>query len=237
MTAELPHRNVAIREQIYLYLKGEILSGHFPSGMRIIESELTEKLKVSRTPLREALVQLVSEGHLEQLSPKGLVVSNITPQKVADVYQIRTCLESEAIKLTTPCIYNNSELTKEMQELAAPFREFQKLFDSTEASNETQETLISDVLKDYEEANIKFHMFFNNNCPNRYYTKYLNDLYEMVQRFKHVSFLSYSSDIWSVSNKEHLCIVEAILRNDGDAASDLIRQHINRRINTADFIL
>ncbi len=83
-----------IRETIYLAIKQAILDGKLAVGERIVEKTFAEAFRVSRTPVREALRRLETEGHVEYIPRTGVVVSGITKSDVVEVYKIRKSLEA-----------------------------------------------------------------------------------------------------------------------------------------------
>ena len=86
--------NKTIRETIYLAIKQAILDGKLSVGERIVEKTFAEAFRVSRTPVREALRRLETEGHVEYIPRTGVVVSGITKADVIEVYKIRKALEA-----------------------------------------------------------------------------------------------------------------------------------------------
>ncbi|MGL5963107.1 MAG: GntR family transcriptional regulator [Fusobacteriaceae bacterium] len=83
----------SIREQVYDYLKQEIVNGKIKEGSRIVEEDFAEKLNVSRTPLREALRMLEFEGLVEAREKGGVTVPRTTKKDVEEVVKIRIALE------------------------------------------------------------------------------------------------------------------------------------------------
>lgn len=84
----------SIREQVYEYLKAEIVSGDIKEETRIVEEEYAEKLNVSRTPLREALRMLELEGLVEAREKGGVTIPKTTKEDVEEVVKIRLALET-----------------------------------------------------------------------------------------------------------------------------------------------
>ncbi|WP_297488448.1 GntR family transcriptional regulator [uncultured Cetobacterium sp.] len=84
----------SIREQVYEYLKSEIVSGKIKEETRIVEEEYAEKLNVSRTPLREALRMLELEGLVEAREKGGVTIPKTTKKDVEEVVKIRVALET-----------------------------------------------------------------------------------------------------------------------------------------------
>ncbi|MBD2844944.1 GntR family transcriptional regulator [Paenibacillus sp. IB182496] len=88
-----------IRDKVYQYIKQAIVQGIYKSGDRIIERELADQLNVSRTPIREALFRLESQGFVKTLPRRGVVVSKLSPEEVIEIFTILSALESLATKL------------------------------------------------------------------------------------------------------------------------------------------
>jgi len=92
-----PIRQPRLRDQIYASLRALIRNGHFPAD-GAVEQELAAKLKVSRTPLREALFQLCREGMLEDTG-RGYRVPALSPQDINDIVELRLMIEPSAAAL------------------------------------------------------------------------------------------------------------------------------------------
>lgn len=88
-----------IRDKVYQYIKQAIVQGVYKSGERIIERELADQLHVSRTPIREALFRLESQGFVKTMPRKGVVVSKLSPEEVIEIFTILSALESLTMKL------------------------------------------------------------------------------------------------------------------------------------------
>ena len=71
-----------LSEQIYEYLRGEILTGRFAPGDRLDLGELVERLKVSKMPVKEAIGRLASEGLLDVQAQRGTYVSRVDPREI-----------------------------------------------------------------------------------------------------------------------------------------------------------
>jgi DNA-binding GntR family transcriptional regulator len=105
---------LSIRERAYLYLKNLILEGEYKAGDRLVERELAEKLKISRTPIREALFRLESQGFVNTVPRKGVIVSHTSTDDIIEVFTILSSLEVLAAKLAAQKL---NEQTKEELDL------------------------------------------------------------------------------------------------------------------------
>lgn len=84
----------------YLELKGRMIHGEIPPGARISERSLSQVLGVSRTPLREALLQLESENLVERTDSGGWQVPRLSERHVRDIFAVRGQLEVVAVRLS-----------------------------------------------------------------------------------------------------------------------------------------
>ena len=105
-----------IREIIYTQLRGAIIAGTIKDRERLIESELALRLKVSRTPVREAIRMLESEGLVESLPRRGVIVKGMNIEAIVEIYKIRQALEVMAFKSAAEQI-TNAELAQARRHL------------------------------------------------------------------------------------------------------------------------
>lgn len=97
-----------VRERAYEYLKASILSGRFPPGERLTEERLARELGISRTPVREALYKLESEGLITPLETRGFITTQDTKEEVAELFELRGVLEGYALRLIAQRIDEHS---------------------------------------------------------------------------------------------------------------------------------
>ena len=90
-------------------IKDAILKGVLRPGNKLVETELTRSLGVSRTPLREAFRELAAEGYITVIPHKGSYVSTISEEEVLDLYSITSVLEGLATRLATPTFQKGPE--------------------------------------------------------------------------------------------------------------------------------
>lgn len=92
-------RSSMLTDTAHLKLREMIFSGQLHPNERLVESDLAERLNVSRTPVREALHKLVSEGLVAEAPRKGYVVAEFSPEFIIDNYTVREVLEGLAARL------------------------------------------------------------------------------------------------------------------------------------------
>lgn len=94
----------SLTDQVYERLVDAVIAGTLPAGERIRQNELAERLGVSRQPVSHALQVLKRQGLLEETGRRGLVVSPIRPQRIRDIYQVRTALDALAARLAAEAV-------------------------------------------------------------------------------------------------------------------------------------
>ncbi len=97
-----------VREKVYNYLKSAILSGDFDPGERLTEEHIAKKLKVSRTPVREALHKLESEGLIKARRKRGFIASRDSKEEVEELLELRAVLEGYTLRLISERISEES---------------------------------------------------------------------------------------------------------------------------------
>jgi len=88
----------SLRERVFLQLEEDIINGKYSEGQKLTEGMLSNELKVSRTPVREAIRQLELEGLVETIPNKAIIVTGITRQDIEDIYEIRISIEGLAAR-------------------------------------------------------------------------------------------------------------------------------------------
>jgi len=108
-------KSTSVRKLAYNNLKSDVLAGRFNPGERLTEEYLAKSLGVSRTPVREALHKLESEGLIKPLERRGFSVARDSREEMEDLFDIRAALEGYAIRLICDCIAEKS--IAELQDL------------------------------------------------------------------------------------------------------------------------
>lgn len=204
----MPTANQGQKDAFYLVLEA-IDHGEFLPGDRLVESELAERFGVSRTPIREALQRLETQGVLAR-DGRSLVVASLDHNQLGELYVVRAELEGLAARLAA--------------QHAAP-EEIRVLWDMIRKDRD----LIGrpDLLS---RANKRFHRQIHMASHNRYLIQQL----EMVHRS--MALLATTSlavdGRGAKSLEEHEVVVRAIEARDGEAANLAIRQHISHAFET-----
>ncbi|MHC1726595.1 MAG: GntR family transcriptional regulator [Syntrophobacteraceae bacterium] len=196
----------SLSDLTYQALKEAILNMDYASEGRLDERDLAESLRVSRTPLRDAIRRLVSEGFLRVEPRKGVYVVRKTRQEIIEILYVRAALEGMAAKL---CVRNiTDEAVARMREIFAPFT----------ADN------VESRLGDFSEANVLFHEFVLklSNCQKL--QEMATNIFDHMRMVRIHSIRTGGRSVKAIA--EHLDIIEAIERRDGEAAAERMRRHI-----------
>jgi len=203
----------SISDQIYEVLKERILLGEIAPGERIIENNIAEDLKTSRTPVREAFQRLMQDGLAERVPQGGVRVSIMTPRLVREVFGIRALLEVYAVELACDSI--GIETIRRLRELA---RQARKLLSSPEEASRL-EALVS-----LWKINTSFHETIYRATGSDYLLKLLDQLNSLVRRFRFLSMRKTRIRAWD----QHELIIKYLEDKDRVALRDLMKAHIEQ---------
>ena len=200
----------SISDQIYEVLKERILLGKITLGERIIENNIAEDLKTSRTPVREAFQRLVQDGLVERVPQGGVRVTVITPRMIKEVFGIRAVLEVYAVNLACDNIEVGAII--KLRELAQQAR---KLLSSTEAN--APEGLIT-----LWKINTSFHETIYRAAGSEHLLKLVSQLNSLVRRFRFLSMRKTRIRAWD----QHELIIKYLEDKDKAALGELMKAHI-----------
>ncbi|MCL2121817.1 MAG: GntR family transcriptional regulator [Clostridiales bacterium] len=195
-------------EVVYVALREAIIKNQFKSGERLMETELADEMMVSRTPVREAVRKLQSEGYVIMLPRKGTYVTSLTIQDVNDVFEIRGALESMAAARAA-----ERASSEEIAEIRQFIESEAILWDSTDLARTIR-------------CDIQFHSMVYRASKNTKVENLINDLREQTQRLRS-STLSRPGQV-RFALEEHRKILSAIEARDAKSARDASIAHVER---------
>jgi len=138
-------QNKPLNEIVFEGLRDAIIKGIIPVGERINETVYSERMNISRTPIREALRRIQEEGLVEYIPHYGVVVKKITIADAEEIFQIRKALD---VLATT----NAMKLMSESE-----FDEMKMLLEKTDAANDRNE--VAEVVRLFSEFNAMIYRF------------------------------------------------------------------------------
>ncbi len=191
---------------VYEKLKTAIIDGTVAQGQWLVERELCEEYGISRTPVREVLFRLVSEGLVVQEPSKGFSVRNLTMDQVVEIFQAREALEVMAVALA--CRRMRPADLERLRELR-------------------KELARVDIDKDIA-VHVKLGRRMHNIIRDVAQNSLLKELYVKVDNLTHLTanLTVRSKRIEERSRASHLAIVDALLARDADLAQERIRNHL-----------
>lgn len=187
-------------------LRDLILSGEMPPGSDYLESELAERLGMSRTPVREAALALEAEGLLEVRPRKGVRILPVSLGDMREVYDVLTALESLSAARAAAAGYGPDDLAA-----------------LTNSIEEMDAALLREDRPAWAEADDAFHTELVRLGGNGRVIDIVSRMRNQVRRARTVTL--YVRPLPLQSNAEHRAVVEAILAGDATAAETAHRRH------------
>ncbi len=193
--------------RVYHQIKRLILCNQIMPGQKLHHQELSERLGVSRTPVREALTRLVQEGYVSFLPNRGFTCKEIGIQEAEELYELREALEAFAVERAIENL-TGSALAHLRSNVSSYGRDVQNRF--------TRERLVYDQ---------DVHLAIVRIAGNETLTNTLSHVFERIVLKRRTDGL-YDQARGVAAHQEHLKLLEAMERRDVTAAVALVRQHI-----------
>ena len=189
-------------------MKEMILNNQFRPGEHLEETALCEMLNVSRTPLREAINRLVNENLLIAVPQKGIFVPEMSIQNIADLFRARKLIEPMVVMLSAPNLDH---------EILMSFKE------------KTEKMIVDQNISALHLLDYDFHSYINNSCGNQYIFQSVSYITDQFQRVRTQNFFPVERSVNGA--KEHLVIINTILKGEYSALPDLMLNHITSTEN------
>lgn len=193
-------------EQLKETLEERVVTGIYLPGMRLDETELASEFAVSRTPVREALIQLSMHGLIELRPRRGAVVTEISPQRLYEMFEVMAELEAMCVRQAARR-FTESDMAAVQSAQAA-----------CEAACEQADA------DDYYHKNACFHMALYAACHNSFLQDQAAALFRRLGAYRRLQ-LRHPGRLHS-SLDEHAGIVAALLARNGELAAERMRQHV-----------
>ena len=196
----------SLHDELVGRIRDMIIEGQLAPGSRIHEGQLGQALGVSRTPLREALKFLASEGLIDLVPGRGAIVRQLTPQDVRNMLEVLIALETLAGRLACR---NATE---------AQIADVRKMHDRMMGFYASRKRL------EYYKLNHAIHTAIVNLSGN----DYLASTHEAIQsRLKRIRFIGNEApENWSGAVQEHVEMIEALEKRDEGALTDVLTRHL-----------
>jgi DNA-binding GntR family transcriptional regulator len=202
--AQLNGEGLPRGETAYRYIRSAIQGGQFKPGERLREYELAEQIGLSRTPIREALSRLETEGLISHDATRGVVVAELDYSMVTELYYMREVLEGTAARLVA------------------------------QHASDVEISILDDLCHQYEAAlgdeaaltasNRRFHDTLYRCSHNRYLLNMVTVLHDALSLLGGTTLSDPERAAETL--REHRTVVAAIRARDADAAEQALRTHI-----------
>lgn len=197
-----------VKDSVAAVLRDEIIRGKLAPGDRIVEGKWAARLGVAQTSIREAINSLMAEGFVQKGSGKTATVTSLSPEDVAQIYQLRAALEGLAARLV---VERKTDLT-----------------DLEQAIEDMRSAIACRNIQAFYDRDLRFHLLICEKTGNRYLEQDLRRL--IVPLFAFVVLRAHGKDgnpeTWARSIEQH----EQILRAIGSGDPFFAEQHVRSTI-------
>lgn len=188
----------SLKTVAYEVVRNRILNNEYKPLQIIDLNAISDELGISRTPVRDAITQLEQEELVTVIPRHGVMVTGISINRIYDISAARNLIEPYAARMAAA----NANIEV--------LNEFHKRFESES----------SDSMR----ADLEFHTYIASLTNNDYLIQIMNRI--LADNYRLVSLAASIPSRLSISNKEHLNIIDALVARDADAAEKAMRDHL-----------
>lgn len=199
----------ALHGQVTQRLRQMLVEGQIAPGAKLNERELCEELKVSRTPLREAIKTLAAEGLVELLPNRGAIAVQLDEADVLNTFEVMAGLEGQSGELAAQRV-----TPEELAEIEAVHFEMKAAYTRRDLSN-------------YYRLNAAIHGAINKAARNPVLTATYHQVNARLQALRFRSNLD--GEKWSRAMAEHDRMIEALRERDGATLRDVLVAHLGHK--------
>jgi DNA-binding GntR family transcriptional regulator len=211
--------HISARERAYVFIQQKIASRELPAGKAISEVALAAELGISRTPVHEAIRQLLGEGLMEEDSNGSTVVVRLSQRDFVELYELRSVLEAHAVSK----IAKRTLEDKDIERLQALTGEIKALHGELVKSR--KKVLNDAQMRRFEMADISFHTFLMSIAENAAALKIFNKVRYLIGAFA-ARHAGHSVEALGRIHSEHLAMIHALAAGNVEKAERVITQHI-----------
>jgi DNA-binding GntR family transcriptional regulator len=204
-----PRRRESLSVRAYNELKRRIFENELIIGEQYMEHELADLLKMSRTPVREALIQLSREGLVEVRPRHGMRIKPVSLEDMGEICQVLTALEATAAALAA----ENSTTSEDLDSLR-------------QAVTDMDAALEREDMEGWARADERFHRLLVELSGNKRLIEAVRTFIDQSHRFRMLTLRLRPKPV--ESNRDHQAVLEAIENGDAAAARKLHREHRER---------
>jgi len=194
-------------QRVALILREAIRRGALRPGTRLVQRDLAVALSVSRIPVRDALQALLAEG-LVTASAGGLLVTELTPEDVEELYSLRLLIEPALAPWITSNVTDHGR------------RVLRTLVEEMDAQFEAGDQI------GWSQSNFTFHTVLYNSARRPSFARVAHQLLSLVESYSRMSTMYLGG--WRLSQEEHRTMVDAIDRSDSETLKEALEIHLQR---------
>ncbi len=191
-----------LRTQVYEFLRNELKEENLKPGMFISINQMIVQLGISRTPLRDALLQLQTEGFVTFLPQRGIRINELSQQDIEDLYEMLGALDSRALLSTVEKI-GSAEIDK-MKAI----------------NHDMMANIAGEKFSRYWDLNTAFHNVYLNLSSN---VPLLNQVNIIRRRLFEFGKKDWSRKMRQMNYDEHLTLIDLIEKRQAIKAADFMR--------------
>lgn len=212
--ASTPIERRNLGSDVYRILRDRILRQELHAGEKLSDLRLSNELGVSRTPIREALLQLVQDGIVEAAPNRGFFVATISPKDVAEIFDIRTALETFALRTMA-----QEDHRAEYEHALAELEHAERLirFASTEQERE-------DAAEAFLKTDRGFHSWIVDQAGNSRLVTIVKSLWTQIAIYQ--QFGAELPGWMEIALEQHRAIIQHLLEGNVLAAEQALASHI-----------
>jgi len=203
---------VSVDDSAYGQIKQMILTSQFRPGRKLAHQHIADLLKVSRTPVTQALERLYQEGYVIHIPARGYFVAEIDSHEARDLYDVRAALESYALGLT---MARGGLGEKQLERLS----QLQEIYADRVAENAILERVSSDR---------DFHVYLASLSGNQYLVDLLNSVFERVIMKRRIDGYWSSEKRGAAAVEEHQQLLDAIRAGRSSDAKRILESHVRK---------
>lgn len=204
--ARSPEKKLSATERAYRAIRQQILDNELPAGFQITEQDMAERLEISRTPTREALLRLEKEGLIEIWPRHGMRVRHISVEDLREIYEIITVLEALAARLAA---------SRDLPERV--------IGGMRQCIAEMDAALAADDLRGWADADRRFHEALIEAGGNDRLANIVATLTGQAHRLRMITLPLRPKP--TTSNRDHADVVDAIAAGDSETAERIHLRH------------
>lgn len=207
-----------LKRKAYIIIQNKLLKGELRAGDVISEQTLAAEIGISRTPVREAIGQLQSEGLFDKKPRVGTVVRLPGQHELSDLYEVREALESHAAGKAATLIGRDDLAT-----LGSLHNELKEL--AKELKTRHLEYLDEAMLHRFFKADVSFHMVIVRAANNKRALQIISE-FRVIQRVFEYERLAHGPRLVESAVAQHGAVLAALKKGDRQAADDFMGAHI-----------